>query len=111
MKKIVTIAAVTLALGLGSAAQADIRIDARQANQQRQIDAGGRSGKLSRGERDRLTAQQRSIKRLERSYARSGGRFTDGEERRIMRMLDASQANINRLKNNRVRGPGFRVDI
>ena len=56
-----------------------------------------------------LTSQQRSIKRLERSYARSGGRFTDAEERRVMRMLDRSQNNIVRLKNNRERGSGIRI--
>ena len=109
MKRILTTLAVTLAFGVGTAAQADIRIDARQANQARQIDAGGRSGKLSRRERDVLTSQQRSIKRLERSYARSGGRFTDAEERRVMRMLDRSQNNIVRLKNNRERGSGIRI--
>ncbi len=102
--KMIFIATAAAALAFGSAAQADIRIDARQANQQRQIDAGGRSGKLSRAERDRLTAQQRSIKRLENSYARSGGVFTNAEERRINRMLNASQARISQLKRNRVRG-------
>ncbi len=93
------------ALALGSAAQADIRIDARQVDQQRQIDAGKRSGKLSLGERQRLTSEQRMIKRQEARYDASGGRFTRGEKNAINAMLDRAQANINRAKNNRVRGP------
>ena len=103
MKRIlITLAGASLFVG--TAAQADIRIDARQINQQRQIDAGKRSGKLTRAERDRLTAEQRTIKRAERRYARNG--ISNAEERALNRMLDRSQAHIVRLKNNRVRTRG-----
>ena len=108
-KTVMMLAAV--GLFAGTAAQADIRIDARQANQQRQIDAGGRSGKLSRAERDTLTAEQHAIKRQEAAYARSGGRFTDAEEAAVNRLLDRAQAHIDRLKRNRQRGRGLHVDI
>lgn len=93
------------ALATGSVAQADIRIDARQANQQRQIDAGKRSGKLSLGERRILTNEQRAIKREEARYKRSYGRFTPREKAVIDGRLNRAQAHINRLKNNRRRGP------
>jgi uncharacterized protein HemX len=104
MRKLTLVAALG-ALALGTAAQADVGIDVRQANQQRQIDAGKRSGKLSLGERRLLTNEQRTIKRQEARYRDSGGRFTNREQASIMAMLDRSQAHINRLKNNRTRGP------
>ncbi|MDB5715566.1 MAG: hypothetical protein JWO15_2963 [Sphingomonadales bacterium] len=103
MKKI-TIALAVAGLSIGTVAQADIRVDARQLNQQRQIDAGKRSGKLSRAERDRLTAQQHTIDRTKKQLERSGGRFTDAEVARVNAMLDKSQADIVRAKQNRVRG-------
>ena len=97
---------LTLAsLAIGTAAQADVGIDIRQANQQRQIDAGKRSGKLSLREREILTNEQRAIKRQEARYRDSGGGFNNREQGLIQGMLDRSQAHINRLKNNRVRGP------
>ena len=104
MHKLTFIAAVA-SLAIGTAAQADVGIDLRQINQQRQIDAGKRSGKLSLRERQTLTNEQRMIKRQEARYKASGGRFTNREEAAIMAMLDRSQAHINRLKNNRTRGP------
>ena len=100
-----TFIAVVASLGIGTAAQADIGIDLRQVNQQRQIDAGKRSGKLSLRERQTLTNEQRMIKRQESRYKASGGRFTNREEASIMAMLDRAQNNINRMKNNRTRGP------
>lgn len=101
-RTIIAIAAASLFVG--TAAQADIRIDARQVNQQRQIDAGKRSGKLSRAERDTLTAEQKMIKRVEARY--SAGGLNEREKGTINRMLDRSQAHIVRLKNNRVRVKG-----
>ena len=105
MKPII-IAIATAALFAGTAAQADIRIDARQVNQQRQIDAGKRSGKLSVAERNLLTNEQRMIKRQEARFDRGG--FNRAEKRAINRMLDRSQAHIVRLKNNRNRVRGSR---
>ena len=103
MKKTIVMLALA-SLTIGTAAQADVGIDLRQANQQRQIDAGKRSGKLSLNERRILTNEQRAIKRQEARYRDSGG-FSNREQGLIMAMLDRSQAHINRLKNNRVRGP------
>ncbi len=104
MRKII----IALALGavaLPAAAFADIRIDARQANQQRQIDAGKRSGKLTRRERDILTTEQRMIKR-EEGRLRARGGFNNRDEAAIGRLLDRAQAHIERLKNNRARTRG-----
>jgi hypothetical protein len=103
MKKIVMFALASLTIG--TAVQADVGIDIRQANQQRQIDAGKRSGKLSLREREILTNEQRAIKRQEARYRDSPPGFTNREQGLIQGMLDRSQAHINRLKNNRVRGP------
>jgi predicted RNA-binding protein with RPS1 domain len=103
MKKIVMLALASLTIG--TAAQADVGIDIRQANQQRQIDAGKRSGKLSLSERRTLTNEQRAIKRQEARYRDSRPGFTNREQGLIMAMLDRSQAHIDRLKNNRTRGP------
>ena len=104
MRKIV----IALALGataLPATAFADLGIDVRQANQQRQIDAGKRSGKLTRRERDILTAEQRAIKR-EEGRLRARGGFNDRDKAVIARMLDRSAAHITRLKNNRARTRG-----
>jgi hypothetical protein len=104
MRKL-TLIAVLGSLALGTAAQADVGIDIRQANQQRQIDAGKRSGKLSIGERRILTNEQRAIKSQEARYRDSRPGFTNREQASIMAMLDRAQAHIDRLKRNRTRGP------
>ena len=103
MKKI--IAALLAAGFIASAAHADVGIDLRQADQQRQIDAGKRSGKLSLRERQILTNEQRAIKRQEARYRDSRPGFTNREQGAIMAMLDRAQAHIDRLKRNHVRGP------
>jgi len=103
MRKLM-IAAALGAMTIGTTAQADIGIDVRQINQQRQIDAGKRSGKLSARERQTLSNEQRAIKR-EEARLRAAGGFSARDEIRINALLDRAQANINRLKNNRVRGP------
>ncbi len=103
MRKIIY--ALTLAsFAVGTAAQADVGIDARQADQQRQIDAGKRSGKLSRSERDILTAEQHRIKREEGRLRMQGGSFSNRDQARIQAMLDSAQRHIDRLKHNRIRG-------
>lgn len=103
MKRII-FALATASVFIGGAAQADVRISVREANQQRQIDAGKRSGKLTRNERNVLTNEQHMIKRTERRLSRGG--LGQRDENVINRMLDRSQAHIVRLKNNRVRTRG-----
>ena len=103
MRKL-TFGLILASLAIGTAAQADVGIDARQADQQRQIDAGKRSGKLSRRERDVLTNEQRQIKTVEGRLRARGG-FHNRDQARIEAMLDKAQRHIDQLKNNRERGP------
>jgi hypothetical protein len=102
---------ITLALALGTLSTAGTAIaagpiNARQLNQERRIDAGVRSGKLTHREAAQLRAQQRSISRQEdRMRARSGGPLT----RRDKAVLHARQERANRAilakKHNARRGP------
>ena len=104
MRKL-TLIAVLASLAIGTVAQANVGIDVNIVDQQRQIDAGKRSGKLSLRERQILTNDIRTIKRTVERYENSGGRFTRGEKATVNAMLRRNQDKINRLKANRVRGP------
>ena len=101
-----TFIALTLsALAVGTAVSAAGPVNVRQANQERRIDAGSRSGKLTRHEAATLKAQQRSIQRLEaRLRARHGGHLTARDKR----IIHARQAQANRAilaqKHDRQRG-------
>jgi hypothetical protein len=86
-------------------ALADVGIDVRIVDLQRQVDAGKRSGKLSIGERVRLTNDIRATKRLVERYENSGGRFTRAEKRAVQDRLDRIQLRISGAKRNDVRGP------
>ena len=103
MKKLL-IAAALGSLLFSTIAQADVGIDLRQADQSRQIDAGKRSGKLSRRERNVLNQEQRQIKAIEARLRARGASLNEREERNLGAMLDRAQRNIVRLKDNRERG-------
>ena len=76
-----------------AAVQAQSPINARQINQERRIDAGTRSGKLTAREAARLKAQQRSIAYEEkRMRARHGGHLTAHDKA----ILHARQEQANR---------------
>jgi hypothetical protein len=87
-----------IALGLvatGTAAVAQSPVNVRQANQERRIDAGERSGKLTHGEDARLKAEQRSIARLETQLrARHGGHLTAADKRLIHSRQEAANHHI-----------------
>jgi hypothetical protein len=104
MRKIIILLALG-AIAVPATAFADVGIDIRQSNQQRQIDAGKRSGKLTRRERDVLTIEQRSIKR-EEGRLRARGGFGNRDQAYILGLLDRAQRHIDRLKNNRERSRG-----
>ncbi len=92
MNKFINILVVA-GLTLGSISTANAAINARQLNQQRLIDAGYRSGKLTYQEKARLRAQQRAITRQEaRMSARGHGRLS----KRDLRILHALQAQAKR---------------
>jgi opacity protein-like surface antigen len=104
MKKIV-LAITTMAIALGAVATADAAINVRQLNQQRLIDAGYRSGKLTGQERDRLKAQQRSIAAQEnRMRARHHGHLTARDERILHVRQDQAKREIQREKYDAQRG-------
>ena len=105
MKKLIA-AAVLGALGLGAVAQAAPIVNARQANQERRIDAGTRSGKLTHREAARLKAEQHSIAMQEkRARARHGGHLTARDKRMIHARQEAANRHILAQKHNRHRGP------
>lgn len=98
------IAAALGTLTLGGVAHADIGIDTRQADLQRQVDAGKRSGKLSVRERNVLNAELRRIANVEAQLRARGNNLSEADERRIGAMLDKAQTHIRQLKQNRERG-------
>lgn len=98
------LAAATLSLSTVAVAVAGVGLNLRQSNEQRQIDAGKRSGKLSRGERDALTSEQHMIKRTQDRLKARHGKLTASDKARVKAMLDRSQRHIERLKHNRRRG-------
>lgn len=105
MRKTSTALIALTLFGMAAPAIADVGIDVNIVDQQRQIDAGKRSGKLSLRERQILTNDIRTIKRTVERYENSGGRFTLREKAAVNAMLRRNQDKINRLKANRVRGP------
>ena len=89
---------------LSVAAPAAAAVNARQLNQQRLIDAGVRSGKLTPHEASVLRNEQRSIERAKgMAKMRHNGRYTAAAERRIHAMQDAAERHIQRLKYNGAR--------
>ena len=104
MKKLITVA-VLAALGLGAVAQAAPNVNARQLNQERRIDAGTRSGKLTRSEAARLKSEQRAIA-MERNRlkARHGGRLTARDKRVLQARQEAANRHILSQKQDGQRG-------
>jgi uncharacterized protein HemX len=96
-----------LLLGLaaiGTSAIAAGPVNVRQANQERRIDAGHRSGKLTRAEEARLNAEQRSIKRLEAQLKARHGRLTAADKRLIHSRQEAANRHILAQKGDAQRG-------
>ncbi len=76
-------------------------VNLRQLNQERRIDAGVRSGKLTRHEARKLKSEQRIIARQKAAAkARHGGRLTRADKARIHAHQDAANRHIKRLKHN-----------
>jgi hypothetical protein len=102
--RILTLAAIGAVLS-ASAAQAQLSGDIRQLNQERRIDAGRRSGKLTHAEAARLKAEQDSIKRLERHLkARHGGHLTKADKRLIHARQEQANRHILSQKHDAQRG-------
>jgi hypothetical protein len=75
-------------------------INRRERHQQQRIREGIRGDELTRREAARLEAEQARIRAYER-YARSDGRLTLRERRRLDRQLDQSSRHIYRQKHDR----------
>jgi len=102
MKTITAAVAAAVALAIATPAMADTIIDHRQANQQRRIDQGIRSGALTAQEAARLERGQARIERME-SRALADGKMTPRERRRIMHALDVQSRHIYHEKHDRQR--------
>jgi hypothetical protein len=109
MKRLLIASFLTLitagATTLGFAANAEARpyspgIDRREANQQRRINQGIRSGSLTPRETYRLQRQQANINAREARF-KSDGRFTRRERHVINHQLNRSSRDIYRAKHNR----------
>lgn len=103
MLKTLYAAAGALAL-FAVAAPSVAAVNVRQLNQERRIDAGVRSGKLTRHEARVLKSEQRLIARQKaRLKARHGGHLTRAQKARIHARQDAANRHIVRLKHNAAR--------
>jgi hypothetical protein len=107
MKRLLIASLITLVtaggtIGLASSAEAGTnspRIDRKQANQQRRINQGIRSGALTPGETYRLQRRQANIKAKEARF-KSDGNLSRRERRVLNNNLNNSSKAIYRAKRN-----------
>ena len=76
-------------------------VNQRQANLDRRIDQGVRSGELTRSEAQRLRVEFRSLNRLEVQYRRSGGGLSMQERRDLDLRFDRLSQRIYVQKHDR----------
>jgi polyhydroxyalkanoate synthesis regulator phasin len=91
--RVIVIAIVMAALPAAGYAQSSSRIDERQANQQKRIDSGVKSGELTEQEAKRLQKGQQRVQKME-DKARADGRLTAEERQRIERAQDRESKRI-----------------
>ena len=85
----------------------DSNINRVEAEQERRIQQGVYSGRLSPGEFRRLENQQARIRATEAQMrAHGGGRLTPGQKTQLAQMQGRASRNIYRLKHNNY-GPGY----
>ena len=99
--KILTIAALA-ALAIPAFAQTTStpRIDQRQANQERRIEAGEKSGQLNQREAARLEKGQARVQKME-NKAVADGKVTAKERARIEKAQDRQSRRIYREKHDK----------
>jgi Ni/Co efflux regulator RcnB len=88
---IISLAAISTVLSaapLAASAAPWQSINQRQANLERRIDQGVRTGELNRREAFRVRREFQRIERLEVQYRRSGGRLTPYERAELDRRFD-----------------------
>jgi hypothetical protein len=86
--------AVLAAIPLSASAAPWQSINQRQANLERRIDQGIRSGELTRPEAARLRTQYRDLARLEAHYRRTDGGLSPWERRDLDRRFDALSRHV-----------------
>jgi len=97
--------ALFVAVGLAAPSLAAPAANLRQLNQERRIDAGVRSGKLTPHEAEALRAQQHSISREKQVMkARHGGHLTKRDAARLHARQRAANRRILMNKHNRYHG-------
>jgi gas vesicle protein len=105
MKRMLVALAIGTLIGSG-AAMAAAPVNVRQLNQERRIDAGLRSGKLTRAEADHLRAQQAAIRaEVSRMRARHPHGLTEGDKQRLTALQDQADHAILHQKDDAQRGP------
>lgn len=82
------------------------QVNKRQANQNRRIQQGKRSGELVPREVKQLRQQQRQIKKAERRML-SDGCLTRDERNRLLKRLNRASNKIYQLKHNNIRRGHF----
>lgn len=103
--KLKAIGLFAAAFALSTTSMASASINVRQINQKRLIDAGERSGKLTRSEGNQLDAEQRAITRFHnRQKALHGGRLTRYDRDRLDTLQSAAARHISAQKRDRQRG-------
>ncbi len=93
-----TLALTTVAQAAPPAYHGPHNINHRQTDQQKRINQGIHSGRLTPREAGRLEQRDARIARQESHYRATGGRFTAQERRRIGREENASSRAIYRQK-------------
>lgn len=107
MNKLI-LAATAALMAVGTALPAAAAVNARQLDQQRRIDAGARSGKLTPREVRTLKAEQRAIERR-KAQLKLDGRYSSSDKRQIAAMQDRAEAHIVGQKRDGQRAPSKRV--
>lgn len=81
-------------------------INQRQANLDRRIDQGVRSGELTRPEATKVRGEFRTLARLEDQYRRSGGGLTARERADLDARFDRLSQRVRNQKHDRQARPG-----
>ena len=97
---LVFIAIAGLALTAAAQTQSTPRVDKRQANQERRIESGEKSGALNPKEAARLEKGQARVRKME-DKAAADGRLTKKERRRLEHAQDQQSRRIYREKHDK----------
>lgn len=101
LKSLFCIAAFTLAVSAPGFAQTNTAgIDRREANQEKRIEQGVKSGALTGQETARLEAGQSKVATME-DKARADGKVSQQERKRIHQAQNKQSRRINKLKHNK----------